>query len=72
MYPKYVTAQAEKNLINKLNLPNINSQDWEYEIADSFKLEGYHSTQGVEENGLQKMQINTMRNDLSNMELLEK
>jgi len=41
MYPKYVTAQAEKNLINKLNLPNINSQDWEYEIADSFKLEGF-------------------------------
>ena len=41
MYHKHVTARAQRNLVKRLNLPegDAYNQDWEYVIAESCMLE---------------------------------
>jgi len=42
-YPEYVTKEAVDSLTQKLDLPKKDgfSQDWEYEVSDSSKVEEF-------------------------------
>ncbi len=42
-YPQYVTKEAIISLTEKLHLPQINSQDWEFEVGKSKKVFEYIS-----------------------------